>query len=471
MDFLKKGAAAVAGVAKDGADAAYTTAIDQAKKGIDGSCGEGTSNALQAVSDLLGKMYTDLYGPDSPLQYPMFLSLAMIFRQCFKEVRYKAPLLSGKTYANGDVFKKAARYGLYANAVYKAKQEDLVAKIPEFEASSIIHMEKSTGPKSPCFLIAEDVKTGVLVIAIRGTATVADALTDAMCEEVPFLKGHAHEAITENARNVAKIAKPILEELFKKDPKKKVVVTGHSLGAGTAVLLTLELFGKGSEGAIHDPSLVQCFAFAAPPVFHARKDLPDEPQIYAFINDMDLIPRFCQGTGVKLLLAVKEVDKLDMGMTSRLSFLASPGDEPRLPDFCEIPAELSSKFRSHHPAGTLILMYLAQDGSVKSEELQPDMTDRILLHKSFLGDHSMNKYNDMIQSMVLGHATGSVGDNDETEAVAAGRLPKQLERLPAEKLGEVVKALDVLDEAGLSEVKSVKGLRDVVKNSKALKGD
>merc|ERR1712054_236248 len=116
-------------------------------------------------------------------------------------------------------------------------------------------------------------------------------------------------------------------------------------------------------------------------------------------NDMDCIPRFCQGTGVKLLLAVKEVDDLSMGLAERLKFLASPSAEPKLPDFKEITDELQSKFRSHHPAGTLIIFYPTEGGEYGCEELQPEMTDRLLLHSNMASDHSMKNYCNVLDKM------------------------------------------------------------------------
>merc|ERR1711865_75849 len=136
------------------------------------------------------------------------------------------------------------------------------------------------------------------------------------------------------------------------------------------------------------------------PVFRDRKDLPESPQIYSFIHNMDCIPRFCLGTGVKLLLAVKEVDELSMSLAERLAFLTSPRAEPPLPDFLEIPTELQPKFRSHHPAGTLIAFYPGEDGTFLCEELQPEMTDRLLLHKNMASDHSMKHYCNVLNKML-----------------------------------------------------------------------
>lgn len=457
--------AEVAGKAKEGMlkakdhtkscmDSATKMALEQVRKQLDAACGDGASAAIDAICDMLGSMYGDLF-PGS--EYPLFMNVAMILRQALQEGRYKTPLLSGVPYSDADILKKAARYGLFANAAYKATADDVVSKVPGLRVDQIHHMEVGKGVGCPSFLIAEDSDMDVLVLAIRGTASVADALTDCLCEEVPFLNGHAHGSIAEHARQIMKIARPVLLELLEKSPEKKVIVTGHSLGAGAAVLLTVELFSKASEGSIHDPALVECFAFAPPPVFYPRKELPESPRILSFINNMDCIPRLCLGSGVKLLLAVKEVDGLSMGLPERLKFLTSPSDKPQLPDYLEIPDEFQSKFHSHHAAGTLICFSPAEDGSICCEELEPEMLDRLLLHKCMASDHSMKKYCNVLERMLPDEIQGK------------GRLPKQLERLPEKDLRDVVAALKALENAGLSEVESVKDLRLCIESCKVLK--
>lgn len=444
-------------------DSATETAKAQVVSSIESVFGKGTSDAIVAVCNIFGSLYADLF-PDS--KYPMIVNAAMIMRQVSAESRYKTPLVSGVSYCDQEVFKKAARYAIFADASYKKTKAEVAAKIPELLVDHIYHLESSEAVKRPNFFIAEDVITDTLVLAIRGTATVADAFTDCLCEEVPFLSGHAHGAIAENAQNVIEIAKPILVKLLEKSPDKKVVVTGHSLGAGTAVLTSLKLFSKESKDSIHDADLVDCFAFAPPSVFHPREKLPSSPQIYSFINNMDCIPRCCLGTGVKFLLAIREVDQLEVSLVERLKLLASKSfpSEPKMPDYKDIPEDLQAKYRSHHPAGNLILLYPnADNGLLCCEELEPEMTDRLLFHSSMASDHSMNNYCKLLTDIVVVNSI----DSRKTKA-SAGRLPVQLERLPANQLQDVLDALAVLEKAGLTEVPSIPDMRERLENSKQI---
>ena len=66
--------------------------------------------------------------------------------------------------------------------MYKATKDEVVGKVPGLTPELIHHLEVGKGVSCPNFLIAEDPETDVLIIAIRGTASVADALTDCLCQ-------------------------------------------------------------------------------------------------------------------------------------------------------------------------------------------------------------------------------------------------------------------------------------------------
>ena len=78
-----------------------------------------------------------------------------------------------------------------------------------------------------------------------------------------FLDGFAHFGILKGALKILKVTKDVLIKLLEEHPTYKLVVTGHSLGAGTAVLITLEiLLGK---DPFVSPHRVKCIALAPPP--------------------------------------------------------------------------------------------------------------------------------------------------------------------------------------------------------------
>merc|ERR1719401_1729531 len=76
----------------------------------------------------------------------------------------------------------------------------------------------------------------------------------------------------------------------------------------------------------------------------------------------------------------------------------------------------------------------------------------------------MNNYCKLLSDIVLVNSVDS-----RKEVASSSRLPIQLERLPASQLKEVVAALIVLKNAGLSEVNDVTGMLSLLENSKQLR--
>ena len=79
---------------------------------------------------------------------------------------------------------------------------------------------------------------------------------------------------------------------------------GHSLGAGVAVLIALQLLEDKSRHNIPEDTSIECFAFAPPPVFRLDEgSISDEikHRITIIINNQDCIPRTSLGKLKQLL--------------------------------------------------------------------------------------------------------------------------------------------------------------------------
>ena len=81
----------------------------------------------------------------------------------------------------------------------------------------------------------------ISVLAIRGTFSLADVIVDVICDEEKYLDGYAHRGILKGSQKIMKEAQGTLELAFQTHPDHKLVITGHSLGAGTAVLITMKI--------------------------------------------------------------------------------------------------------------------------------------------------------------------------------------------------------------------------------------
>ncbi|XP_015281684.1 PREDICTED: sn1-specific diacylglycerol lipase beta [Gekko japonicus] len=142
------------------------------------------------------------------------------------------------------------------------------------------------------FFVALDHKKEAIVVAVRGTLSFEDILTDlsADCETITLEdileNGLVHKGITQAANYIYRrlINDGILNQAFTIAPEYKLVVVGHSLGGGTASILAVML-----RNAF--PTL-RCYAFS-PPGGLLSKSLADYTKqfIVSVIVGKDVVPR------------------------------------------------------------------------------------------------------------------------------------------------------------------------------------
>ncbi|XP_026171718.1 sn1-specific diacylglycerol lipase beta [Mastacembelus armatus] len=142
------------------------------------------------------------------------------------------------------------------------------------------------------FFVALDHKREAVLVAVRGTLSLRDVLTDlsAECENLPIegVSGacYAHKGMCQAASYIYKklVNDGILNQAFSIAPEYKLVITGHSLGAGTASLLAILLRNS-------FPTL-QCYSFS-PPGGLLSKALADYSKdfVVSVVLGKDLVPR------------------------------------------------------------------------------------------------------------------------------------------------------------------------------------
>eukprot|EP00455_Lapot_gusevi_P017279 TRINITY_DN1917_c0_g2_i1.p1 TRINITY_DN1917_c0_g2~~TRINITY_DN1917_c0_g2_i1.p1 ORF type:complete len:781 (+),score=164.57 TRINITY_DN1917_c0_g2_i1:145-2343(+) len=135
----------------------------------------------------------------------------------------------------------------------------------QIPSSDLLHANLLTDFAQVVYYVSVDRVKKTVVIALRGTMSLQDALTDAFALpetlEKYGISGVAHAGMTRAAAWVMDDIKQkgIMETFLKDNPEYGVRVVGHSLGAGTASLLALFLQQQ-------YPSL-QCYAYASPLLF------------------------------------------------------------------------------------------------------------------------------------------------------------------------------------------------------------
>ena len=120
--------------------------------------------------------------------------------------------------------------------------------------------------RAPVYYVVIDRQKKALVVCVRGTLSIADALIDldaqlASLAPYGYPHGYTHQGILQNALHLRDHMdkKGVVAAFFRLNPDYKMVITGHSLGAGTAAALTFVVRhrfataeGVPPSSAIHD---------------------------------------------------------------------------------------------------------------------------------------------------------------------------------------------------------------------------
>lgn len=236
------------------------------------------------------------------------------------------------------------------------------------------------------------------ILCIRGTRSVDDAIVDVVASSVnaPELGGpecYAHEGIRAAARRI--IAGPAGEIL--KD-EERIVVVGHSLGAGCATLVALEL-------ARRQPSKqITCYAFSPPPVATCSATIPENCRIVIVVNGADVVPSLSLSSVARVLAAAARVDALSLSILDRIKLLASSRDHV---------GELVRKIREtnvhepsedddkDHPAplrliGNVLYHFHNQGTSYSVTHNPEDVFRTVKIHPRMVFDHFPHTYENAI---------------------------------------------------------------------------
>lgn len=168
-----------------------------------------------------------------------------------------------------------------------------------YSDADVLLQKPKAGLLKPAFTIISDHGAKCFLLLIRGTHSIKDTLTAATGAVVPFhhsvlhdggisnlILGYAHCGMVAAARWIAKISTPCLIKAMSDHPDYKVKIVGHSLGGGTAALLTYILREQ------KEFSSSTCVTFA--PAACMTWELAESGKnfITTIINGSDLVPTF-----------------------------------------------------------------------------------------------------------------------------------------------------------------------------------
>merc|ERR1711953_1330962 len=251
-----------------------------------------------------------------------------------------------------------------------------------------------------------DEATKSIVLAIRGTFSLADVIVDVICDEERYLDGYAHRGILKGSRKIMKESQETLKAAFQSHPDHKLVITGHSLGAGTAVLITMGIL-KNLYSVVPKGTKIQCLALAPPPVYRARKS----PKIFKdnidiFINGNDVVPRLSLANMAKLLAMLRAFDKVDLNIQDYLKILAGI-EEPEVIDNLEKFSQIldgveQDKFPNMQHHGRIFYLRRLQEGHFKIYDTPGNFfSDSLLLFENMISDHLQPYYEEAFSKVKL----------------------------------------------------------------------
>jgi hypothetical protein len=177
----------------------------------------------------------------------------------------------------------------YAQLTYDVFRSDTLEELHRtlgLKPQNVIAFEKTQQTMRPAYFICLDEETESVLMIFRGTKSFSDLITDLHCSSIRHKHGYCHKGILIAAQwfNNNRFIKQILHRTLELYPNYKLRLLGHSLGGGTAAILST-LWHDGEFPG------VKSYAFACPPVLSLF--LADECADYvtSFVNGDDFVTR------------------------------------------------------------------------------------------------------------------------------------------------------------------------------------
>ncbi|KAG5457943.1 MAG: Alpha/Beta hydrolase protein, partial [Olpidium bornovanus] len=150
----------------------------------------------------------------------------------------------------------------------------------------------------PKYFVVRDPHTNCIVVVVRGTFSLQDAMTDLLCEYEPYKGGLAHRGVIRSAEWIVDRSFEAIKNAVARFNAAGINCVGHSLGGAVASLVCLMIhdrIGELAELTSSPEFRVRAYSIGSPP--WASRDLAEQagPLVTAVVNEADLVPRLSFG--------------------------------------------------------------------------------------------------------------------------------------------------------------------------------
>ncbi|OHT09492.1 lipase containing protein [Tritrichomonas foetus] len=137
--------------------------------------------------------------------------------------------------------------------------------------------------KVPFFIMNDD-KINVIFIVCRGSSCMDDFITDSMGSGISYENGKVHQGVFNTAKFVYEESLETIQNLHKSYPDRRIICTGHSLGAAVAAVVTFFHYKENKDFNM------QCYCFAPPPTLNFDLWQLSGHRIFSFMIEGDFVP-------------------------------------------------------------------------------------------------------------------------------------------------------------------------------------
>lgn len=228
--------------------------------------------------------------------------------------------------------------------------------IPQTDIIMFVNPGGSTKYVRHFIAVDEDKKE--VILAIRGTYSLSELLVDASGETKDFCGGKAHSGIADVTDNLWELCGDVVNSVLDLYPGYKLVICGHSLGGGTACLLTIKCYAERLVGDVD----VRCMSYASPSVFTPL--IAAETAVSKtinFIHDNDCVSFLSAANARELINTVEIVDKKKGNIFQQMQVILGAEPSKEMVDAVKNAGmqkekDVKGAARSFVPAKTIVWM-------------------------------------------------------------------------------------------------------------------